>query len=327
MTNLKNKLMILLIVFILGIVALQVSVYAVNENIEIVKKSNEDYLIYIKDNLNTDFEFAFSNDKEGKDLNFDKKAGLDSNPENADANKIAYVNSLTIGLFENPTYMWAKDENGYIVEGVEINLSKAISAAALEEVSNVTKIIPVDVTKTNTTEQEIDGKKITTTIGKVVLEETEGKYQYILVKLANSQEYDELLSLLTRISKFNDETDMYTKIEFYNKINNLYENLKPTSQSDWLDVANNEILQPEDSQNGEQYILWLKEENKTNTKIDIQLLTCNREETEEKIVEKITTKLPVTYDNNTLLIVLAVLIIAIVIVSFRIRNLNKKEEK
>ncbi|MGN1298967.1 MAG: hypothetical protein ACI4UE_03185 [Candidatus Scatovivens sp.] len=327
MANLKNKLIVLIIVFILGIVALQVSAYATNENIEIIKKSNEDYLIYIKDNLNKDFEFAFSNDKEGKDLNFDKKAGLDSDPKSANANKIAYVNSLTIGLFNKPTYMWAKDENGYIIEGVEIDLNKAISATSLEEMSNITKTIPVNLEQTNTTEEEVDGKKIITTVGKVVLENTDGKYQYVLVKLPNSEEYDELLSLLTRISKFNDETDMYTKISVFNKFNSLYESLKPTSESDWTDVVNNEILQPSDSKNGEQYVLWLKEENKSNTKIDIQLLTCNREESEEKIVEKITTKLPVTYDNNVLLVVLAVLIIAIIVVSLRIRSLNKKEEK
>jgi len=154
MVNLKKKLIFLLAVFILGIIALQVSVYASNENIEILKKSNQDYLIYIKDNENTDFKFAFSNDKEGKDLNFDKKAGLDSAPTNSNANKIAYVNNLTINLFNNPTYMWAKTDSGYIVEGIEIDLDRAISATALKEISKVTKRISIDVSQTETTEKE-----------------------------------------------------------------------------------------------------------------------------------------------------------------------------
>lgn len=327
MAKFKNKLIVLLIVFVLGIVVLQVTVNASNENIEIIKKSESDYLIYIKDNLDTDFEFAFSNNKDGSDLVFDKKAGLDSKPEDTKANKIAYINNLTIGLFENQTYMWAKDENGYIVEGVEIDLNKAILATELEDMSNITKIIPVDLTKTSTTEKEVDNKKIITTVGKVVLEESEGKYQYILVKLPNSEEYDELLNLLTRISKFNKDTDMYTKVGVYNKFYKLYEKLKPTNQDNWIEVENNEILQPDDTKDGEQYILWLKEDNETNSKIDIQFLTSTRQETEEKIVEKITTKLPVTYDNNILLIVLVILIIAIVIVALRIKSLNKKEEK
>ena len=78
--------------------------------------------------------------------------------------------------------MWAKDENGNIVEGVEIDLSKAISATVLEEMSKITKTISVDLTKTNTIKQEVEGKKITTTVGKVALEESEGKYEYAAVK-------------------------------------------------------------------------------------------------------------------------------------------------
>ena len=327
MGSLRKKIIVLIAVFILGIVALQVSVYASNENIEIVKKSNQDYLIYIKDNLKKDFKFAFSNDKDGQDLNFDKNAGLDSAPTNSNANKIAYVNSLTINLFEKPTYMWAKNDSGYILKGVEIDLSRAVSLATLEEISKVTKKITVDVSKTNTTEKEENGIKITTTVGKVVLKDTEGKYQYALVKLPSSNEYNELLSLLTRISKFNSETDMYTKIGVFNRFNYLYEKLKPTSESNWITVENNEILQPENTENGEQYVLWLKEENSYGTKYDIQLLTSTREETEEKIVEKITTKLPVTYDDNTLLYIFGGLILAIVIVSLKIVSLNKKYKK
>ena len=102
---------------------------------------------------------------------------------------------------------------------------------------------------------------------------------------------------------------MYTKIGVYNKFNKLYEKLKPTNQDNWIEVQNNEILQPEDTKDGDQYILWLKEDNETNSKVDIQFLTSTRQETEEKIVEKITTRLPVTYDNNILLIVLVILII------------------
>ena len=55
MTKFKNKLIVLFIVFVLGVVVLQVTVNASNENIEIIKKSETDYLIYIKDNLDTDF--------------------------------------------------------------------------------------------------------------------------------------------------------------------------------------------------------------------------------------------------------------------------------
>ena len=44
-------------------------------------------------------------------------------------------------------------------------------------------------------------------------------------------------------------------------------------------------------------------------------------------MEKITTKLPITYDNNTLLIVLGILVVLTTVVFIRIRILNKKQEK
>ena len=46
----------------------------------------------------------------------------------------------------------------------------------------------------------------------------------------------------------------------------------------------------------------------------------------EKVTEEITVKLPVTGDNNTLLIVLGILVVAIIVVSIRIKSL-KKENK
>ena len=63
MNNLKLKLILVTTIIFLGIVAMQTSVLGTNENIELLKKQSGDYLIYIKDNLNTDFEFAFSNNK------------------------------------------------------------------------------------------------------------------------------------------------------------------------------------------------------------------------------------------------------------------------
>ena len=78
----KTKLIISAIVFTLVIIAMQLSIYATNENVEIVKKSSNDYLIYIKDNLDTDFSFAFSNNKnEDKALLTFKKAETDSTEE------------------------------------------------------------------------------------------------------------------------------------------------------------------------------------------------------------------------------------------------------
>lgn len=327
MTKLKSKLIISSIVFLLAIITMQLSIYAANENIEIVEKSNTDYLIYIKDNLSTDFEFAFSNNQnQDKSALVFKKAETDS--ESVDANKIAFVNSTTIGLFENPTYMWVKDtKENYIIDGIQIDLKQALTDKELDNIANTTKVIPVDAKQTDTTKIEKDDKTITTTLGKVVLPKTKGNYEYIIVKLPYSDDYENLDKLATRISKFNDETDMYTKISLYKEFNKLVEKLRPNSTSNWIKVESNEIKQPEDAENGTKYVLWINENNGEDSKQDVQFLTSQKEVSEEKIIETITTKLPVTYDNNVLLIVLAVLIVAAIAVFIRIKVLSKKEKQ
>lgn len=325
MTNLKSKLLVLAIISIVLIFAIQISVNASNENIQILEKNTEKYIIYIKDNLNTKFEFAFSNDKTADKNNALKYYDAETDSTETNANKVAFVNAETISLFTAPTYMWARIGTDYILEGVEIDLSKAINESDLQFASNITKTIKVDTTKTNTTEETVDGKKVTITTGKVVLEET-GNYSYMLIKEPTSEDYAKLTDLATRISKFNSETNMYTQIQVYSEFLNIFTMLAPNESAEWTKVKENEILQPEDSEDGQKYILWLKQEDGQTKIIDIQFLTSNKKYSEEKIMETITTKLPVTYDNNILLVVFAILVVAIVVVCIRIKMLNKKEK-
>ena len=56
----KIKLVFLLGLFITIFSLLGISVYAANENVQIIKKLDTDYLIYVKDNLDKTFEFALS---------------------------------------------------------------------------------------------------------------------------------------------------------------------------------------------------------------------------------------------------------------------------
>ena len=326
MIKLKTKLIISAMVFTLALITMQLSIYAANENIEIVQKNNNDYLIYVKDNLNSDFKFAFSNNKnEDKALLTFKKAETDSTEE---SNKIAFVNSTIINLFTNPTYMWVKDNNeNYIIDGIQIDLKESIDAKKLSDMSNITKVIPADTNQTNTTETEVGGKKITTTIGKAVLPKTKGSYEYIIVKLPYMDEYENLMKLATRISEFNNETDMYTKISIYKDFNKLLEELRPNSDSNWTKVENNEIEQPKDAEDGTQYVLWINENNGNDSKQDVQFLTSTKKVSEEKITEKITTKLPVTYDNNLLLVVLVILVILAIVAGIRIKTLSKRKKQ
>ena len=326
MGNQKKQVILIAILFFAVLITIQTSVLGTNDNIEMLKKQSGDYLIYIKDNLNSDFEFAFSNNKDTNkaDLVF-KDSETDSTGENA--NKIAFVNSSNISIFDNKTYMWAKEKNteNYILEGIEIDLNEAIHEYDLEVLTNITKNVNTKIEQ-ETTQKEEDGKKITTTVGKVTLPQ---EYSYILLKAEDSNENQKLFDIATKISKFNQTIDMYTKIKTYKAFAEALDNVERNVDfTKWEKSKNNSIEQPVDAKDGEQYILFLGNEIRGELKIeDVQFLTSTRKESEEKIIEKITTKLPITYDNNTLLIVLLVLIVLSIAVFIRIKVLSKKQEK
>lgn len=325
MLSYKNKLMVSTIIAILfiSIFGMIYTVNGANENIQIVKKSGNEYLIYISGHMNLQFEFAFSNDQGvNKETLGYKSSILDSTSEE---NNVAYIdNSLYSAYFSGKTYLWARDLSGkYFAEGVEIDLSKAIEESNVNLINNLTKIIKVDTKNTITTSEVVNEVKVTKTVGKVdVLEE--GTTYYQLVKLPASEEYNEFMKTAEKIANDKIENNMYAKLEVANKFSNYYNKLVPNvDDAKWIKVNNNTILQPEESHDGEQYILWLKTEKNGENKIDVQFLTCFEDYKPEVISEKITTKLPVTYDNPILFIILAVLVVALVVVLI-LRNKTEK---
>jgi hypothetical protein len=299
------------------------TVNGANENIQIIKKSGNEYLIYISEHMDSQFEFAFSNDQgaDKETLGY-KSSILDSTSEK---NNVAYIdNSLYTTYFSGKTYFWARDLSGkYFAEKVEVDLSKAIEESNVNLINNLTKIIKVDTKNTITTSEVVNEVKVTKTVGKVdVLEE--GTTYYQLVKLPASEDYNEFMKTAEKIANDKIENNMYAKLEVANKFSNYYNRLVPDiDEANWIKVNNNTILQPEESHNGEQYILWLKTENNRENKIDVQFLTCFEDYKPEVISEKITTKLPVTYDNPILFIILAVLVVAFVVVLI-LRNKSEK---
>lgn len=325
MLSYKNKLMVSTIIAILfiSIFGMIYTVNGANENIQTVKKSGNKYLIYISGHMNLQFEFAFSNDQgANKETLGYKSSILDSTSEE---NNVAYIdNSLYSAYFSGKTYLWARDLSGkYFAEGVEIDLSKAIEESNVNLINNLTKIIKVDTKNTITTSEVVNEVKVTKTVGKVdVLEE--GTTYYQLVKLPASEEHNEFMKTAEKIANDKIENNMYAKLEVANKFSNYYNKLVPNvDDAKWIKVNNNTILQPEESHDGEQYILWLKTEKNGENKIDVQFLTCFEDYKPEVISEKITTKLPVTYDNPILFIILAVLVVALVVVLI-LRNKTEK---
>lgn len=325
MLSYKTKLTVSTIIAILfiSILGMIYTVNGANENMQIIKKSGTEYLIYISEHMDSQFEFAFSNDQgaDKETLGY-KSSILDSTSEK---NNVAYIdNSLYTTYFSGKTYFWARDLSGkYFAEKVEVDLSKAIEESNVNLINNLTKIIKVDTKNTITTSEVVNEVKVTKTVGKVdVLEE--GTTYYQLVKLPASEDYNEFMKTAEKIANDKIENNMYAKLKVANKFSNYYNRLVPDiDDANWIKVNNNTILQPEESHNGEQYILWLKTENNRENKIDVQFLTCFEDYKPEVISEKITTKLPVTYDNPILFIILAVLVVAFVVVLI-LRNKSEK---
>ena len=186
MQNLKIKIAFLVLVFLIVSFIFGITVYAANENLQIVKESDSKYLIYVKDNLDETFEFVFSNTSTEPASSEYKDAGTDAA---SNGNYIAYLDEYSTAN----KYLWVKNSAGYVLEGVEVDLTKAISKADLESIETVTKRIDVDTTKTNVEDKQIDGNTVKVTTGKVVLKE-EGTYKYQIFKVADSEKYAEFMS-------------------------------------------------------------------------------------------------------------------------------------
>lgn len=314
----KIKLILsLAIIFIVTVIP--ITIFATNENIQILVQDQDNYLIYIKGYENSEFQFAFSNG-----LNIEPTIYLNSekDSEKAGANSIAYINKPIYDKYFNSgksVYFWAKINQEYIVKGIEINLNNSITKDQISYIKSLTKRIDVQIT-TKTEEKSVDGINISTTIGRVVL--PEGNYKHKLFKANDSLKYKEIISLAERISKMSSSGDFYTELttykEFLSKLDNITENI------DWEDVQNSEIIQPIDAEKGDQYLLVLMDENEN---IDIQILTSVKEYSEEKITELVTTRLPVTYDNNLLLITFGITVLAITGVAIRMLVLKEKAGK
>ena len=287
------------------------TIFAANNKIQIVKKSEKEYMIYIEGNINSAFEFAFSNDK-----NPDKSTLVYRNSardmETDDACYIGYIDEeLYDTYFSEDTYIWARtSEDKYIAEGLKVDLKDYITSKDIELANTITKRIHVDTTQSYSKASEmIDDVKVTKSIGKIVVSE-KGTTEYILEKVPESGDLYNFMIAVQNVSNGKIGNDYYSKLEASKELASLYNNLIPeTNDNNWKEVSGGEILQPEEAHEGWKYVLWLKNTQSGKTKLDAQFLTCFEEYKPEVVSEKIVTKLPVTADDTTLFYILGVLII------------------
>lgn len=304
------------------------SLASTKENV-ILKKADEEFIIYYKDICNNEFQFAFSKTEgvEESTLSF-TNAAKDQLTEKA--LYVAYLDdsNYSESVENNTTYIWVKDmEDNTVISGEKINLLDVLNDESIELVNNTTKRIDVDTTQIQKRNTMIDGVDTTITTGKIVINQKENaKYSYQLIKLtADTTEANKLFELAEELKDNKDNT--YANLSLTKQFYDLYTQLMPT---DWTEVDNFEILQPEEAREGDKYIVYIKEEQGQTSTIDAKFLVCRYEEDqgknqEEKTITE-TVKLPVTYDSIALIVALAIIILAIIIVAILKLKSNKKEK-
>lgn len=297
----------------------------------VLKKADKEFLIYYKDICNDEFEFAFSVDNSQPADDLFTRSAKDQADEGA--LDVAYIDATLYDTYfaTNKAYIWIRDNNDQMVVSADlVDLTDALNDGMIELVNNTTKRIDVDTTQTHETHEMVDGVDTTVTTGKVVVDEKGGaKYSYTLTRLTDTTtKANKLFDLAEALKE--DISDTYTNLSLSKQFYDLYMDLMPID-SEWTEVENSEILQPDNTVEGDKYIVYLKEETADSTTVDAKFLTCvykadeGVEQKEETITE--TVKLPVTFDRGTILfIILGIIVLALVIFAIIRVKANKKDE-
>ena len=328
--SLKKIFAILMVVMIFAIMPLEVQ--AVNENFRIVK-SNEDYIIYIAGFENTEFAFAFNNNAEvnSEELNYINN-WTDSNGVNVACLDDGFGLDLT-----QKVYLWVKDlSNNEVLSKAELDLNEVLDLAKLSELNTLTKRIDVDTTQKDNVEEVSGGVKITKELGKIIIKDTQdGIFKYDIYKLSKNNDAAKLVDLLEKAENLSDK-EMIEKIDLLKETEQAFEAL--IANANWKDVSENEIKQPEDSVEGDRYLVLLQETglieqlntDSNNVTIDLQILECNYKEkhtiASEKVPLRTASILPVTGEEIGLYVFFAVVIVLIAIVVIRIFFLSRKNK-
>ena len=340
MNKISAKLLSVLAI-ILFIAVMPIVVLATNENVSVVSTENsvgaQEYIIYINNYTDKNFKYAFSNNAEPGIMDL---VYVNSTTDLGE-NQVAFLDAETYEKLSDSNktiYMWAKDENeNLILDGIQLDFQNSITKENMKKIESLTNLIKVEIADsqedTDATdpvrEEDVNGILETSKVGYVeIVDDKDATYYYERVKVSDSTDYAKLMELAEKIQKEYDSMNMYEKIQFDMEFYNLYSKL--VNSANWQEVENMTISQPENSEKGEEYIVFLKKVDEDNNTVeDIQFLIAdNYEEPKtEKVVTQETTKLPITGDNIALIVLLVVIVIALIVVFIRMKKINKKDEE
>ena len=339
MNRISFKLLSVLAIFLFIAVA-PIVIFAANEDVSIVSTINDEakteYIIYIKDYSNQKFKFAFTTNANPGEMDLSYINSISDLGEN----QAAFLDAATyekLSKESSTIYIWAKDEENLILKGIQLDFTKVLTKETLEDIETITTKINVEIADseedtTTVRNETVDGVEEVANVGyvKILDDDKKATYYHETIKIADSEEHEELMLLVEEINNEYEEMDMYEKVQFATKFNALYSKL--ANEVDWKKVEEKTIKQPEESVNGDKYIVFLRKIDKQGVEtIDAQFLTAYDDYKPNVVIEEIitqeTTKLPITYDSIALFVVLGVIVLLVVLVFIRMKKLKKQNEE
>ena len=332
MKNFRAKLTGAIVLFMMIMLVPMIVLAVTNENVQIIsntdEQENKEYIVYIQELMQTNFASAVSNSASTPEQDLDFVTARDG-----EGNYVAQIDANAVT--GDTTYLYVKYDGQESTEVLELDLSNALDKTDMEYVENTTKRIDTEtVEKLEEINEEIDGVQTTLTVGGLRITDTDNAtYEYQLTKVTDNTPYSRLVELADELNSENyDQKDMYSKIQLTSEFYTLYNQL--IERATWEAVVNNEIRQPSDAIDGDQYVVLIRKTAEdgtvtTDAKLMVSQITPyeEREDVEETRTVQETAKLPITGDSIILFVALAMVVIALIIVFVRMKKLDKKEDK
>lgn len=331
MKSFKAKLIGAIVLFIMIMLVPMIVLAVTNEeNIQIISNTDEqgntEYIVYIQELMQTNFASAVSNSASTPEQDLDFVTAKDG-----EGNYVAQIDANAVT--GDTTYLYVKYDGQESTEVLELDLSNALDKTDMEYVENTTKRIDTEtVEKLEEINEEIDGVQTTLTVGGLRITDTDNAtYEYQLTKVTDNTPYSRLVELADELNSENyDQKDMYSKIQLTSEFYTLYNQLMEGAT--WTAVTDNEIRQPSDAIEGDQYVVLIRKTAEdgaitTDAKLMVSALVERDDQGSETRTVQETARLPITGDSIVLFVALAMVVIALIIVFVRMKKLNKKEDK
>ena len=329
MKSLKAKLIVLLITMLLFTMLIPFGrVAAANEGVQLIQTTDGNIVVYVDGLEKTEFDYALSDkaDATEMELNYINSVTDD------EGNQVALI--TTEDLAE---YLYIrKSDNTVTTIQLNVDVNTMFTQDKMALVENTTKRIATEEDENLSSREEVrDGITYTYTVGGLkITDDQNATYSYVMVNTSSNEDYNELQNLANGLN--DNSKSMYERIkianDFYNKYNELISDAN--IENSWQEVKDMKILQNEDYENEEHYVVLLKKVAEDGTTYDAKFMTTDNRGTEEiipastqEVQTQETSKLPITGDSIVLFVLLAALVIIAVVVFIRMKKLNKKADK